>query len=171
MKCFIAAVAATLLLGAPAIAKWETDVDEDPMTDDKVAYMETTLDGDDDVALAMKCWDDKDKSISLYVYTGTRYDKAAKYEEFEVFSLRVDKGEVFKLPFAPVEDEGYLMYELPISGYGRTEEAFRAAIKMIGAAKGKVAVEMSNNQYVFDVGGSDDAFDTFRKTCKLDLSS
>jgi hypothetical protein len=167
MKRWIAACAVAVLLGAPAYAKWETEIDEDPMTDEKIAYMEAGEDDDGDVALALKCWDDKDKSISLYIFTDVKYDKAAKYPDHEVFSFRIDKGEIFTLPLQPVDLDGILTYELAVSAQPRVA----ARIKAVGAAKERVAVESSSRQMVFEAKGSGDAFDIFTKTCKLDLSS
>jgi len=167
MKLLLAAAAAALLLTSAANAKWEAEVSEDAMTDEKTAFMAVEEADDSNQGLALKCWDDKEKTLSLYIFTGVEYDKAAKYEPYEMFSFRADRGEVFRLPVEPAELDGYLVYALSIPGSHR----LAASIKALGAAQSRVALETSSRQMRFDVSGSGSAFDDFRKACKLDLAS
>lgn len=167
MKLFLAAAAAAVLLSATANAKWELEVSEDAMTDETTAYMAVEESDDSDIGLAIKCWDDKDKTISLYVFPNVDYDKAAKYEPYETFSFRVDRGEIFKLPVAAEEVDGSLVYAISLPGSHRAA----AALKRIGAAQNRVAVETTTRQMRFDVSDSGSAFNDFKTACKLDPAS
>jgi len=167
MKLFLVAATAAFLLCATAHAKWEAEVSEDAMTDEKIAFMAVEEMEDSDIGIALKCWDDKDKTLSLYIFTGVEYDQAAKYEPYETFSFRVDRGEVIKLPVEPSDLDGSLVYALSVPGNHRVA----AGIKAIGAAQNRVAVEAKTRQMRFDVSGSGSAFDEFKKACRIDLAS
>lgn len=117
-----------------------------------------------DTALALKCWDDKDKTLQLYVFAGVDFDQAAKYPPYEVFSFR---GDVFKLPVQPNEMDGKLVYVLELSATHKVA----ASMKVLASTQSRVAVQANSQQFTYDVSASGSAYDDFKKACKLDLSS
>ena len=78
VKTLISLALLGLALAGPARADWEFSQATDPMTDDQTGFV--SVDNDEiSFGLALKCWNDKEKTRWIAFVTNVDFDKAQKY--------------------------------------------------------------------------------------------
>lgn len=155
------ALAALLPVQASA-APWQSIIDEDPMTDEKVAIVATTEDG---FSIGLKCWEGKPDSTMLMFMTPLPWDATADYKPVQELTVRVDKGERREMFAKPSETGGQFSL---VTAEGAQPGVLEFAGE-IGAAKQRIAVSLGDKVMTFPAKGSSAAIKKFAAACKLTL--
>ena len=144
----------------PAKAEWEITQGTDPMTDDKNAYI--SVDNEEGTyALALKCWNDKDKTRWFAFITSIDFDKPQKYPETTQISLRVDQEKAIDMAFGQVNMGNKLSY---VTGPDFGKDYFALEKKILNA-RGKIVVSFMANMMLFSVPNSREAVAELKSTC------
>ncbi len=154
------------LLGTAANAKWESQTLEDPMTDEKAAWIGTDSD-DSSLSILFKCWDDADKTKWLAILTGKTYDEAASYEKIQTLKLRIDKNKVQEVPFGIEQFDGKIAYvTIPAVG-----SAFENLQREMFATQSRVVIEIDNKTTQFNAGSIRPSLQKVLRACNIQAGS
>ncbi len=149
-----------LTMAGSAKADWEMSQATDPMTDDKTGFV--SVDNDDATyGLALKCWNDKDRTRWIAFITTVDFDKAQKYPESTRISLRIDQEAVIDMAFGQVNIGNKLGY---VTGPDFGEDYFMIEKKILNA-KTKIAAGFMANLTVFNVSNGRDAMRQLTAVC------
>lgn len=149
-----------LTLAGPAHADWELTQATDPMTDDKTGFVSVD-NSESTYGLALKCWNDKDKTRWIAFITNVDFDKAQKYPESTQISLRIDQDPVIEMTFGQVNIGNKLGY---VTGPDFGDNYFTVEKKIVGA-KSKIAVGFMANLTVFPVSNGRDVMRKMANIC------
>ena len=159
-RFFPAVVLMYLAFCGLARADWEMTAGTDPMTDDKNAYI--SVDNEESTyALALKCWNDKDKSRWVAFITNIDFDKAQKYPENTQISLRVDQEKAVDMSFKQVNMGNKLSY---VTGPDFGKDYFVLEKKILNS-RGKIVVSFMANMMIFNVPNSREAIAELKTSC------
>ncbi len=155
-----------LLLGAGnAAAAWIFESDEDPLTDQKFAFMAASQQrgGYEPFTLAFKCWEGDVAQSLMVIGTPISYDRSEPYKSSVLVKFRVDKGDVLELSFGPREFSGRLGLQL----LGGDVELFSDVLERVGSANRQIVVSVFDQIYTFSASGSTKATNLLKETCKF----
>jgi hypothetical protein len=135
-------------------------VDEDPLTDEKVAFTGGEADG---IAFGVKCWDSSPPAAIAFILTGEQYDQSADYADVVPVQFRVDKQPIQNLSLNIAELDGKLV----LRGSIETESGLLAFIRSLATASSRVAIGIGGNAYVVRASGAAAAVTKLIATCHL----
>ena len=149
-----------LTVAGPAKADWEMTQATDPMSDEKTGFVSVD-NADSTYGLAMKCWNDKEKTRWIAFMTNVDFDKAQKYPESAQISLRIDQDPVIEMSFGQVNLGNKLGY---VTGPDFGDDYFALEKKILNA-KTKIATGFMANLTVFNVSNGRDAMRKMAAVC------
>jgi hypothetical protein len=163
------AIILAAIVASPASAAWFYKEGEDPLNDDKYAYIAEGEKGGgyNPFLIGVKCWEGKPDSTTLLILTPAPYDQSAEYKEEVEVILRVDKGDKQTINMGLGELSGKVVLSI------RQDDnaSILPLVRAIGSAKQQIVVGINNQVRTFSVTGSGKAVDKLMKTCRLDATS
>jgi hypothetical protein len=157
---FAAALGAALLGTTLPASAWLARSDEDPMSDNKIAYIAQISSG---FVLFAKCWENDPDETLFGINTLQPYDQSASYKDEIDVLVRIDKGEKYSLKMRPQETSGRLVF---LTTQAEDEQVI-PILAEVSRAKKHVAVSMETIVLTFPARGSTKAVDKLFKTCGI----
>lgn len=169
-RCATLWAAALLFVLPSTLAQaWDVKVDEDPMSDKKVAFINSPSSGSSAFnyqVLAFKCWEGDPQETLVIFTTSETWDNSAEYATVIPVKIRVDKNEPLSVLMVPSNLGGNFSATIPA---GLDPQVFDI-IRQIRTAKKHVAMEIGTVVLKFPATRSQKSVDTFTATCRIDLS-
>lgn len=156
----VLSLAASALLKSEALAAWDFESSNDPMTDEQVGF--ASIDNDDGtLGLAIKCWNDTDATQWIAIITQVDFGDASQYPESQDVTFRADKATPMTVKFSQYNISNKLSYVTS----SELDGSYGELAKALSQAQTTLAINFMDNLSLFDVSNSSDVYGNMRSVC------